>query len=88
MGSTPDVSGLTECPTCRQKHAVPKPDGWGEHMDWWDCWACTLCGVYICNVPRSVGRRDTLPCYIKHAVDVHPEVYELPKAPPAASGDR
>lgn len=48
-------------------------------MDWWDCWPCILCGVYVCNVPRSVGRRDTLPCYIKHAIDVHPEVYQLPQ---------
>jgi len=49
-------------------------------MDWWDCWPCLLCSGWVCSVPRSVGRRDTVPCYIKHNVDMHPELYVAPDA--------
>lgn len=76
------ASRPTQCPTCRQNRPTPKDDGWDEPrpMDWWDCWRCLLCDAWICSVPRSVGRRDTLPCYIKHAADVHPELYTAPDA--------
>jgi len=69
----PDRRG--HCPTCHQKHPPPKPDGWGEFLDWWDCWTCNHCSADICNMPLSVGRNATTTCYVKHMEAMHPDVY-------------
>jgi len=70
------VAPRTACPTCRQRHPRPEPDGWGERMDWWDCWQCSACETFVCNMPASAGQGKTLPCYVKHSAAMHHELYE------------
>ena len=61
------------CPTCRQRHPPPVDDGWGELMDWWDCWTCMYCSTDVCNMPI---RNDGTTCYVKHLETHHPDVYK------------
>lgn len=54
---------MNKCPTCRQQPA--------------DTYKCLWCDDMICTTPKPIGKRDTLPCYVWHNEQKHPEVYEL-----------
>ena len=80
-------STLRSCPTCMQRRPQRKPDGWGQMMDWWDCWPCFICGVMVCNRPGFPSNADSCTCSVQHNAAVHPELYdgahsdETPRSP-------
>jgi hypothetical protein len=71
-------SALPSCPTCKQRRPQRKPDGWGQMMDWWDCWPCRYCGMLVCNMPVFASRRESEVCYVQHMAQHHPEVFTMP----------
>jgi hypothetical protein len=79
-------SRLSRCPTCKQRRPQHKPDGWGQMMDWWDCWPCRTCDALVCNMPVFTSKTESCTCYVQHNATCHPEVYEPPHPPGEPSG--
>lgn len=77
------------CPSCKSSAWIRiVSSGWGgvdccesvcEHKnEQWQphgaLWKCLYCDFNVCNIPTKTKADETLPCYIRHMLEKHPEL--------------